>query len=126
MRVDAADIGLRVAGAIVRPLVYIGLSLPAVIIVAAAFTNGDTLRFPPEGLSLRWFKAALDSAPFMGSLWTSTKLACFATVLSLALGFGAAFAIDRYQFRGREAFRTLTLSPLVVPMVVWASGCCSS
>ena len=122
VRVDAADVVLRVTGAIVRPVVYVALSLPAVIIVAAAFTHGDTLRFPPEGLSLRWFKAAIDSAPFMGSLWISTKLACFATVLSLALGFGAAFAIDRYRFRGREAFRTLTLSPLVVPLVVLGLG----
>ena len=122
MRVDAADMVLRIAGFIVRPLVYIGLVLPAVIIVAAAFTQGDTLRFPPEGFSFRWFKAALDSEPFMRSLWTSARLACFATALSLALGFGAAFAIDRYQFRGREAFRTLTLSPLVVPMVVLGLG----
>ena len=122
MRVDAADQALAVAGAVVRPLVYIGLALPAVIIVAAAFTQGDTLRFPPEGFSLRWFKAALESAPFMGSLWTSTRLACVATALSLAIGLGAAFAIDRYEFRGREAFRTLTLSPLVVPMVVLGLG----
>ena len=122
MRVDPADRALAVAGAMVRPIVYVGLALPAVIIVAAAFTAGDSLRFPPEGFSLRWFQAALASGPFMGALWTSTQLACIATVISLALGLGAAFAIDRYEFRGRGAFRTLTLSPLVVPMVVLGLG----
>ncbi len=122
MRVDIADRIMTVAGAVMRPLVYIGLALPAVIIVAAAFTAGDSLRFPPEGLSLRWFKAAIESGPFMGSLATSTRLACIATVISLVLGLGAAFGIDRYHFRGREAFRALTLSPLVVPMVVLGLG----
>lgn len=122
MRADPVDLGMTVAGAIVRAVVYVGLALPAVIIVAAAFTAGDSLRFPPEGFSLRWFEAAIASAQFMGALWTSTRLACVATVTSLALGLGAAFAIDRYRFRGREAFRTLTLSPLVVPMVVLGLG----
>jgi putative spermidine/putrescine transport system permease protein len=115
---DPADRMLAIAGWIVRPLVYVGLCLPAVIIVAASFTAGDALRFPPEGLSLRWYEAALSSDPFMNSLWTSVKLACLATIGALSIGLSAAMALDRYRFRGREVIRSLTLSPLVVPMVV--------
>ena len=63
-----------------RPIVYIGLCIPAVIIVGASFTAGEVLRFPPEGLSLRWYRAALSSGPFMGSLWTSVKLGLIATI----------------------------------------------
>jgi len=101
-----------------RPIVYIGLCIPAVIIVGASFTAGEVLRFPPEGLSLRWYRAALSSGPFMGSLWTSVKLGLIATIGSLSLGLSAAMALDRYRFRGREVIRNLTLSPLVVPLVV--------
>jgi putative spermidine/putrescine transport system permease protein len=122
MRVDMIDLAMRVAGAIVRPLVYVTLSLPAVIVVVSSLTAGDSLRFPPEGLSLRWYRAAFDSAPFMNSLWVSTRLALLATALSLAIGLATAFALDRHRFRGREALRTLTLSPLVVPMVVLGLG----
>ena len=110
MRDDAVDVALKVAGSIVRPLVYTTLSLPAVIVVASSFTAGDDLRFPPEGFSPRWYMAAFKSDMFMGSLWTSTKLAFVTMVLSLTLGMAAAFAIDRRSFPGKHAFRTLTLS----------------
>jgi len=122
MQTSARDRGLAVLGSVVRPVVYIGLSLPAILIVLASFTAGDNLRFPPEGFSLRWYSAAIASEPFMSALWTSTKLACIATACSLAIGLAAATAMDRYTFLGREAFRTLTLSPLIVPMVVLGLG----
>ena len=122
MRDDAVDVALKIAGSIVRPLVYTTLSLPAVIVVASSFTAGDDLRFPPEGFSPRWYMAAFKSDMFMGSLWTSTKLAFVTMVLSLTLGMAAAFAIDRRSFPGKHAFRTLTLSPLIVPMVVLGLG----
>jgi len=118
VRLDPADRLLAIAGWIARPIVYVGLCIPATIIVAASFTAGEVLRFPPEGFSLRWYQAALSSAPFMGSLWTSVRLACLATIGALSLGLCAAMALDRYRFRGREVIRNLTLSPLVVPMVV--------
>lgn len=109
---------MRISGALVRPVVYITLSLPAIIVVISSFTAGESLRFPPQGLSLKWYQAALASEPFMGALWTSTRLALLASLFALVLGTSAAFALDRYQFKGRETFRTLTLSPLIVPVVV--------
>jgi putative spermidine/putrescine transport system permease protein len=122
MRVDAADRVMGVCGLVVRAAVYVTLALPAVIVVAASFTSGDTLRFPPDGFSLRWYWRAFESRPFMDALWTSTRLAFVATAISLSVGFAAAFAIDRYRFPGRGAFQTLALSPLVVPAVVLGIG----
>ena len=122
MQNDVIDIGLKVAGRVLRPFVYVTLLLPAVIVVAASFTAGESLRFPPEGFSLRWYFAAIRSDIFMASLWTSTTLACVTTVLSLILGLAAAFVIDRKDFPAKNAFRTLTLSPLIVPMVVLGLG----
>jgi putative spermidine/putrescine transport system permease protein len=120
--VDRIDTALIIAGVIVRPLVYITLMMPAVLVVVVSFTAGATMSFPPDGFSLRWYSAALQSGPFMGALGTSTELAAITTALSLALGLCAAFAIDRYRFRGRSVFRTLTLSPLIVPVVVLGLG----
>jgi putative spermidine/putrescine transport system permease protein len=122
MRIDAIDMGMKIAGSIVRPLAYVTLCLPAAIVIVTSFTAGESLRFPPEGVSLRWYQAAINSEPFMSALWASTRLAFVATFLSLAIGLASSFAIDRFRFRGREAFRTLTLSPLIVPMVVLGLG----
>jgi putative spermidine/putrescine transport system permease protein len=122
MRIDAIDMTMKIMGAVVRPLVYVTLCLPAAIVVVTSFTAGDSLRFPPEGFSLRWYHAAINSEPFMDSLWASTRLAFVATILALVIGLASSFAIDRFRFWGRETFRTLTLSPLVVPMVVLGLG----
>ncbi|MDR1686665.1 MAG: ABC transporter permease [Desulfovibrio sp.] len=122
MQAGARDKAMAVTGLILRASVYITLALPAVIVVISSFTAGESLRFPPEGFSLKWYKAAVNSEPFMTSLWVSVRLACISTVLSLLIGLPAAFALDRYAFRGKELFRTLALSPLVVPMVVLGLG----
>ena len=122
MRSDAIDRIMAILGALTRVLVYVMLAVPAVIVVVASFTSGDSLRFPPTGLSLRWYAAALQHNLFMSALWTSTLIGVLASFVSLTVGFAAAFAIDRYQFPGRAAFRALAFSPLIVPAVVLGIG----
>src|SRR5687767_5490128 len=113
MRADLSDRVLAIGGTLLRGAVYLMLALPAVIVVAASFTEGASLRFPPQGFSLQWYVRAWNSVPFMDALWTSTRLAIVATLLSLCIGVPAALAIDRHRFRGRSAFQSLVLSPLV-------------
>jgi putative spermidine/putrescine transport system permease protein len=35
-------------------LVYVFLMLPIVVVVIASLNSGAYLKFPPEGISLRW------------------------------------------------------------------------
>ena len=58
----------------------------------------------------------------MSALWTSTYIAIIVAILSLVIGFAAAFAIDRYKFPGKNLIHALALSPLVVPAVVLGIG----
>ena len=46
-------------------LVLLGLIGPIAVVVAASFTAGDTMGFPPEGWSLRWYRAFLDDGEFV-------------------------------------------------------------
>ncbi|MCP3380358.1 ABC transporter permease [Bradyrhizobium sp. CCGUVB4N] len=119
---DIIDRALAKAGVLVRALVYLTLILPAVIVVATSFTSGEAMRFPPTGFSLRWYYAFWQSSLFIDSLSLSLKLAAIATALSLAIGFAAAFAIERHKFSGRELIRGFMLSPLLIPAVVLGLG----
>lgn len=119
---EAVDRILAWVGRLVRALVYIALILPAVIVVATSFTSGDAMRFPPKGFSLRWYSAFWDSSLFIDSLTLSLKVAFLATVLSLLIGFAAAFAIERHNFSGRSLVRGFLLSPLLIPAVVLGLG----
>ncbi|MGY4627098.1 ABC transporter permease [Bradyrhizobium sp. USDA 4486] len=122
MQTDFTDRLLAFGGLFVRGAVYVMLTLPAVIVVMTSLTGDDSLRFPPDGFSLRWYTAAIANAQFMSSLWTSTQLATLGTILVLVIGSAAAFAIVRYRFTGATLFQSLALSPLIVPVVVLALG----
>ncbi|MEU3018990.1 ABC transporter permease [Nocardiopsis sp. NPDC007018] len=91
---------------------------PVVILVGVAFTAGSTLAFPPEGLSLRWFSAALEYGPFVDSFGTSVIVAAFSTVTALALGVPATLALHRGNPRGRRIMENLFFAPIVVPELV--------
>lgn len=119
---ETIDRILAGVGQCVRLLVYLTLILPGVIVVATSFTSGDAMRFPPSGFSLRWYYAFWESSLFIDSLTLSLKVAVLATLVSLLLGFSAAFAIERHKFAGRELVRALMLSPLLIPAVVLGLG----
>ncbi|WP_233515139.1 ABC transporter permease [Marinitenerispora sediminis] len=91
---------------------------PVVILLGVAFTAGSTLTFPPEGLSLRWFGAALAYQPFLDSFRTSVVVALTSTLFALALGIPAAVALHRGSLPGRRVLENLFLSPVIVPELV--------
>ncbi|MER9751352.1 ABC transporter permease [Mesorhizobium sp. M0140] len=113
---------MRTAGAIIRAFVYMVLALPAVLVVISSFTSSDSMNFPPTGFSLRWYQRVWESEPFMTALWTSTYIALLVAGIALAIGFAAAFAIDRFSFRGKVLLQGLIFSPLIVPAVVLGIG----
>lgn len=122
MRYDATDYVMKVAGAVTRAIVYTMLALPAVLVIISSFTSGESMNFPPPGFSLRWYREAFGNEPFMTALWTSTYVAVIVALLALAIGFAAAFAINRFSFPGKKLLLTLAFSPLMVPAVVLGIG----
>ncbi len=93
---------------------------PLAVIVIASFGDTGYIAFPPQGLSLRWYRAALENPRYIAGFLTSVKLAGIVTLLSCAIGSAAALALTRYEFRGRRALEALFLSPLILPGLVLA------
>lgn len=94
------------------------LLLPTLVVIIASFTNTAYLSFPPEGLSLRWYKALLSSSEILRAGRVSLTVACLATIGALALGLATAFPLVRRRFRGRDAVLAFTLAPLMLPSIV--------
>ncbi|MDA9455977.1 hypothetical protein XI00_17370 [Bradyrhizobium sp. CCBAU 21359] len=122
MRSDPIDYVMVVSGAVIRVIVYTMLALPAILVVVSSFTSGDTMQFPPKGFSLSWYQKVWENEPFMTALWTSTYIAVLVAIMALAIGFAAAFAINRFSFRGKSLLQGLAFSPLIVPAVVLGIG----
>lgn len=91
---------------------------PLVVVVGASFEPRELLRFPPHGISLHWYRAALASDEFVAAGETSLIVAAFATAGGLLLGVPAAYALARHDFPGKDALAALLTAPLLVPQLV--------
>lgn len=99
-------------------MVFIFLILPLVVIVAASFNSGEYLTFPPDGLSLRWYREVLASDRWLESFRLSATVTLITVPLSLTIGTLASYAVVRNEFRGKGVVNTLLLTPLVIPQIV--------
>lgn len=97
-------------------LVY--LMLPLVVIIGASLTTTSYLAFPPEGLTLEWYRKLMDDPTYVASFTTSILLAIAATVVAILLAVPAALAFARYEFPGKATLSAILMSPLVLPHVV--------
>jgi len=108
----------RLPSIIVLALLAAFLVGPFVVIVAASLSAGDTLAFPPQGVSLRWVAKVFAEQSFRTSFALSMFLAVFATLAALVLGIPASYALTRYRLPFAEIVRTIVSSPVIVPGII--------
>ncbi|URK86915.1 ABC transporter permease [Rhizobium sp. RCAM05350] len=99
-------------------LVLIFLIGPFLIIVAASFSAGDTLAFPPQGFSFKWILKVFTVESFHDSFVMSMFLAIGGTFAALLLGIPAAYAMSRYKLPLSETVRTIVSAPIIVPGII--------
>ncbi|MCP2233452.1 ABC transporter permease [Erwinia aphidicola] len=103
-------------------LCVIYLVAPIVIAVMMSFTSGQTLKYPPQGFSLRWYEALLDpvrSATEHIAAWNSFKIAALAVLGALLFAVPATIGMTRMKRRSVSTIEPLLLAPLVLPSLVY-------
>lgn len=96
--------------------------LPVVLGLMMSFTDGRTLKFPPEGFSLRWYQALLDpvqSAPIHTAARNSIEIALWAVAGALCLAVPASYGVVRTPRRIVSLVEPLFLAPLVLPSLIY-------
>lgn len=96
---------------------------PSLIVLLTSFTAGYSLRFPPAGLSLRWYAALLhDSPEIVQAFLLSLRLAAAATAIGTGLGVAAALALARRRGTWPRLAEAAFLSPLTIPSLALGLG----
>lgn len=98
--------------------VLLFLYLPLVVVIVYSFNPESVNRFPMDGVSLRWYRALLDSDALMSALRLSVAIAIGGTVIGVALGVPGALALARYDFPGKRLLERVVLLPLTLPGIV--------
>ncbi|MEL7468533.1 MAG: ABC transporter permease [Pseudomonadota bacterium] len=128
-------------------LIFIFLMAPILIVMPLSFnvepyfsfTEG-MLAFDPEAYSTRWYADILrngmaapdavagwwadmwNNAQWVRSIKNSFFIGIFATLLATALGTLAAVGLSRSEMPFKGAIMATLISPMIVPLVITASG----
>jgi trehalose/maltose transport system permease protein len=103
-------------------IIFIYAVFPFYWAIRSAFTpDGDLFTTPvqyfPAHPTLTNFREVLSSSNFTRALLNSTIVAGSVTLISLALGSLAGYALGRFRFRGRGATLYLMLSMTIFPQI---------
>jgi trehalose/maltose transport system permease protein len=75
------------------------------------------VRYIPENPTLENYRLVLENGNFQAALLNSIFVAVSVTVLSLAIGSFAAYALARFKFRGRSAVLYTVLAMTMFPQI---------
>jgi putative spermidine/putrescine transport system permease protein len=109
-----------VAGAALLVLGF--LLAPMAAIIPLSFSPTELMRFPPEGVSLRWYEEVFGSGRWMLAARNSLVVATATTVLATVLGTLAALGLTLGRFRGKAVLLALFSLPIITPSIVTAAA----
>lgn len=94
------------------------LWIPLLVMIILSFTVNASTFFPYRGVTIGHYVATFADAGLMTALWNSAKVATLSASIATVLGVLASFALARYDFPLKEAYRTFGILPMVIPGVV--------
>jgi putative spermidine/putrescine transport system permease protein len=98
------------------------LIAPIFIAVSMSFTTSDSLHFPPDGFSLKWYQAVIHEPKWQDRLPVSIEVALLSALIATTVSTLSAFALVRSKIRGKNLISALFIAPLIVPVVVLGTG----
>jgi putative spermidine/putrescine transport system permease protein len=99
-------------------LVFIFLLGPLLIISVTSFEGGNILKFPPEQFSFKWYVNIFDVQMFLTTFKTSILVSLAGNLMALLIGVPAAYALSRFNFKGKNIFDAIFVSPILIPGIV--------
>ena len=128
-------------------IIFIFLILPILIIIPLSFNAEPYFTFTegmmaldPDAYSLRWYKDIVrfgmtapdgtdnwwsdmwNNATWIRAMRNSFFLAIVSTILATSIGTLAALGLSRPEMPFRSAITSLLISPMIVPLVITATG----
>jgi spermidine/putrescine transport system permease protein len=98
-------------------IVFAFLFAPIIVLVVFSFNHAKS-GTDFTGFSTRWYSALIHNELALKAFRNTLRVAVSATIVSTIIGTLGAFALTRYNFRGRSGYSTLIFISLVMPEIV--------
>ena len=109
--------------------VFIFLITPILVVLPLSFNaenfftfTPEMLRFDPEGYSLKHYRDFFTNNEWQRSFKNSLLIAPIATIISVSFGTLAAIGLSQSHVPGRRAIMAMLISPMIVPLIISATG----
>ena len=109
--------------------IFTFLVTPILVVLPLSFNAQDfftftpeMLRLDPEGYSLKHYRDFFSNNEWQRSFKNSLIIAPIATVISVSLGTLAAIGLSQSHVPGRRAIMAILISPMIVPLIISATG----
>lgn len=99
-------------------LIYVFLYAPIIVLMVFSFSTNATQVLPIESWTIDWYRKVISNPTLRETLINSTVLSTLAAAFSTPLGLSAAYAVVRYNFKGRSLLFGSALIPLIIPYLV--------
>lgn len=110
-------------------LIFFFLIAPLLPVIWLSFNAQDfftftpaMLRFEAEGYSLKHYRDFLGTEEWLVPLKNSLIIAPIATIIAVSLGTLAAIGLSQSHVPGRRAIMAILISPMIVPLIISATG----
>ena len=113
-RLDLGNTALGIAAASALGFLY----GPIITLMIFSFNDNPITKLPLTGWTLDWYYKALTNSDLLAALWNSVIVAVAAVMICLVIGIPTAFALDRFDFRGKTLFRRLVILPITLPGII--------
>src|SRR5438093_826201 len=88
-RTDWEAVSLKLAFAVLSGVAIVFLVAPSLVVILTSLTSSASLKFPPGGLSLRWYRELIDASYCLGASWWMTVRGVTLPLISRGIGAGA-------------------------------------
>ena len=144
---SSLEVGWHYTFRVICAVIFLFLITPILILIPLSFNQepyfsftSGMLALDPEAFSLRWYADIFrngmtapdaiegwwsdmwSNAQWIRSIKNSLWIGFFATILSTGLGTLAAIGLARSEMPWRRPVMALLISPMVIPLVITASG----
>jgi mannopine transport system permease protein len=105
---------------LVAGVVLLFMAIPTIIVIPVSLNTSQWLDFPPEALTLDWYRQYLSDPSWRAATWLSLRIGLMVMLVTVVVGTMGALALVRGMKGGNIFVNTLVTAPLIVPTIVYA------
>lgn len=109
---------LKVVGWLYLLVGFLYLVAPIATLILFSFEDTRYPSLPWTGWTLRWYEQLFREGVLIRAFRHSMMVSPWAATVATIIGFFAAYALNRFQFRGKALLSGLLVTPILIPPLI--------